>query len=231
MKASIIISYHRRETNLKILLGYLSFLKDYEIVIVEQDLVQTIQTEHKYVFLKNNGVFNKSLAYNVGVKVSESDILIFIDVDVLIKKYCFEEGLCKLQEYDVYDPYKDIYYLAEDVSFAILKDNDFPIITTFIRKGISTVISGGCFFIKKSKFLEIGGFDDNIYGFGYEDAVFDLFITRNKLKIYKNDDYCVHLYHSIDRKYKKYLSINKEKWLYYVKNENIKSPVKRCLIN
>ena len=69
MKYSIIISYRNREEHLQMLLPRLQDMfknKSYEIIIAEQD---------------DSDKFQKNSLYNIAVKYSTGDILVFHDVD------------------------------------------------------------------------------------------------------------------------------------------------------
>lgn len=218
-KATIIISYCKRKYNLTILLNYLNFLTDYEIIIVEMDNKTTLNLKnYRHIFIKSGKPFNKSLCYNIGAKYAACEKLIFIDTDILIKKYCFEEGLEKLNEYDIYKPYeKIIYFDKKDTDLFHKYKNtekfDFNKKSKIIK---GCVISGGAFFINKKSYLEIGGFDENIFGYGYEDVIFDLFINELQLKVYYNKDNCVHTWHPENNRNWKLIKKNKDRYIEYI---------------
>ena len=95
MNKSFIISYREdsedRKYNLKILLNWLSNVQDgfSEIILVEQDSLPKVNWLEeikgkefiKYHFVKNDGVFNLGWGYNIGAKLSESNVLI-LDQDI-----------------------------------------------------------------------------------------------------------------------------------------------------
>jgi predicted glycosyltransferase involved in capsule biosynthesis len=226
IRQSIIISYREsdedRKINLQKLLPFLSKLLDYEteIVLVEQDITSKINwIDHndqiKHIFIYNNKIFNKGLGYNVGVNNAKSDHLIFNDIDVFLKIDSYRSSLKLLNKADVVNPYDTLYYLDKNQSKTFISNNyDFNIIETLGQKITPDVISGGIFMMKKEKFLSIGGFDENCYGYGYEDDIFDIKIKKLELNIIKAKDVAIHIHHKINKVfYNKYYTqqdINKK---------------------
>jgi hypothetical protein len=209
LKYSIIISYKQngedRKNNLKILLNYLSWLlnNETEIILVEQDNESKIDwlSEIKksdrinHIFVKNDGIFNKGWGYNIGVKESKSENLIFTDSDMFLTldSYRFSIGL--LNQFDVINPYKSIYYLDQDNTTKFINNNYNFGITVINKPTLAYVISGGIFMMKKDKFLYIKGFDEECYGYGHEDDIFDIKVKKLGLTINTVNDSAIHIYH------------------------------------
>ena len=124
---SIIISYKKdsenREKNLKRLLYWLSYAQDTltEIILVEQGVESTVDwldeikgKEYiKYIFIKNDGIFNLGWGYNVGVKESTTNTLIFNSVDVIVKHLFIKNIEQILFNCDVVKGYSTIIELDE----------------------------------------------------------------------------------------------------------------------
>ena len=209
MKISIIISYREsgedRKSNLKRLLNYLSWLltNDIEIILVEQDnesKIDWLKEIKKYeqinhIFVKNDGIFNKGWGYNIGVKESKGEYLLFNDSDVFIKLPSYNFALSQLNRFDVINPYKMIYYLDEENTNRFINANyNFNIINS--NKPTSVfVITGGIFMMKKEKFLSIKGFDEDCYGYGHEDDILDIKIKKTGMSVQTINDVAIHTYH------------------------------------
>jgi hypothetical protein len=250
IRQSIIISYKEndeyRKINLKKLLNYLSQALDdsTEIILVEQDENSKLNwlseiekhNEINHIFLKNMGIFNKGWGYNVGVKEARGNCLIFHDSDIFIKLDSYSTSLELLNKFDVINPYKSISSLNKKNSDLFIP-NEYKYV--FIKNdNIDEMppISGGIFMIKKKNFLNLKGFDENCFGWGYEDSIFDTKIRKMELSIYLCDDTAVHLYHKnitehsndiyysfqIRNKdiYNKYLNMSKEELENKIKNIN-----------
>ena len=207
IRQSIIISYKEsgedRKINLKKLLNYLSQTLDdnTEIILVEQDENSKLNwlseiekhNEINHIFLKNEGIFNKGWGYNIGAKEAKGNCLIFHDSDIFIELNSYCTSLELLNKFDVISPYKSISSLNE-------KDSDLFIPNKYKFKKNANVkeippISGGIFMIKKKNFLKLRGFDEDCFGWGYEDSIFDRKIMKMELSVYSCDNMAVHLYH------------------------------------
>lgn len=213
---SFIISYRQtdnyRKMNLDYLIQHLNSLDiEKEIIIVEQDCEKkyVLPPGVKKIFIKNGGTFNKSLGYNIGAKYSKYDLLFFNDSDVIMDKHNYFDCVKEMDEFDVVDPYRNIFYYSENKSEEIRK-SEFKFIPGYSKKYLSGVISGGCFLIKKKTFNEVKGFDEDCIGYGYEDDIFDIKIKKLEYKIkYNWENYAIHLYHPIiENKYKNYFLYN-----------------------
>lgn len=230
MKNSYIISYREsteyRKKNLISILNYLSWVIDSEseIILVEQDSeskinwLKDIKKSEKinHIFIKNSEIFNKGWGYNIGALNANGEVLIFHDSDIIIKldsyRYCLSVLHNLQSKYDVVNPYNKIYYMDESQSTNFINQNynfnNLPF-NDHIEPG---VVSGGIFMIKKDKFLNIKGFDEECYGYGHEDTIFDIKMKLMECNIFTLNNLCVHIFHdkSVDNYYD-----------YIEKNENM----------
>ena len=235
MRRSIIISYKEsgedRKNNLKKVLHYLSWLLDTEteIVLVEQDSESKIDwlpeikkyEQINHIFIKNDGIFNKGWGYNVGVKVAKGDFLIFNDSDMYLKLKSYNYALSLLGRFDVVNPYTRICYLDEknsDIFTSTVYNYNFNIINnnTFTQV---YVISGGIFMMKKEKYLDLKGFDEDCYGYGHEDDIFDTKIKKLGLTVQTVNDVAIHTFHQGTTRnddYYAFVNINKMLFNEYV---------------
>ena len=209
---SIIISFKQsdndRGRNLRKLLPYLSSLAlDKEIIVVEQDSESKMDwlagmeesKTVKHIFIKNNGIFNKGAGYNVGVRESRGEYLMFSDVDLFMKPSAYLNMLPPLSLSSIVKPYTELYYLDKtDSELFLSSDCDMDIVH---REGIvskhiyPSVISGGIFAIGREAFFTLNGFDERCAGYGYEDDILDTKIRRAGFKVENISDYCIHIYH------------------------------------
>lgn len=234
MNKSIIISYREsseeRKFNLQTVLDYLSYIQDNktEILIIEQDTESKIDwlpsikgNEFiKHIFVENDGIFNKGWGYNIGAKAAVSDILIFHDSDLILRPQTYNLSISFLENYDIVTPYKSIVYLDEN-STRKIKDSKYSFnIANGFSPIITGVISGGIFMIKKSTYIGLKGFDEDCYGYGHEDDIFDEKARKMDLTIHTINDTSLHLFHKVAKNnndlYYSFLAINKQLFSDYI---------------
>lgn len=245
MNKSIIISYRQsseeRRNNLMMVLDYLSYLQDgkTEIIIVEQDDISkmdwlnTVKNREfiKHIFVKNDGIFNKGWGYNIGAKESITDILIFNDCDMFIKPQTINIAIKSLSNYDVVNPYRSVVFLSNESTQLFKKSNYSFSIANRHKPVLHTIITGGIFFIKKEKFFELKGFDEDCYGYGHEDDILDEKIRKLGLKLHSINDVSIHIYHesSVNNEgiYYKFKELNKQLFAEYkqMSKEEIKNKI------
>jgi GR25 family glycosyltransferase involved in LPS biosynthesis len=210
---SIIISYKEssevRKNNLKLVLIYLSQLlikNKTELILVEQDDISKVNWLNEipnnefinHIFLKNIGIFNKGWGYNVAAKESLGKNLIFHDSDMFLKFNTYENSLKLLDEFDVVNPYNVLYDLNNiEIDQFINKEYDFSVVNRK-KEYTNSPISGGIFFIKKEKYWQLKGFDENCFGYGPEDKIFDDKIIKFNLKVNHLNDITIHIHHDRD---------------------------------
>lgn len=223
IKQSIIISYketdEERKHNLQSLLPFLFKLIDNEteIILVEQNIISNFESsilnkQINHIFIYNNKIFNKGRGYNIGVNNARGSYLIFNDIDMFLKIESYRSSLEYLKKYDVVNPYNKLYYLNKIETNTFIDSNyNFDIINTLNDIITPSVISGGIFMMKKEKFLDICGFDENCYGYGYEDDIFDIKIKNMELDVKYINDIAIHIYHKINKLfYNKYYNRQEE---------------------
>lgn len=216
MTTSIIISFKQsdddRRNNLRGLLPYLIPLisSDIELIVVEQDSESRLgwiceiegYDQVKHLFIKNSGVFNKGLGYNVGAKHSNGDCLLFTDVDLFIHINGYMGSVAYMKKCDVLKPYKTLHYLDKQNTCHFMESYDMGIIRHrgCVQKTIRpSVISGGIFTIKRQTFFALKGFDERCAGYGYEDDILDTKMLKAGLKIRFLEADCIHAYHKSPR--------------------------------
>ena len=208
MKCSIIISYNNnneyKKNNLKKLLNYLSWLLslETEIVLVEQgeeskiDWLKEIKN-HEYInhiFVKNSNIFNKGWGYNIGVKESKSDIVIFHEIDIYMPLRCYNFSFTSLEKFDIIKPYKFIHELNNEQSDIFLNNGYNFNIALYSKPNEINNISSGIFIMKKDKYLSINGFDESALNEDHVNSLFNMKIQKLKLSIKTENNFTIELH-------------------------------------
>jgi GT2 family glycosyltransferase len=200
MKITVGIPTLNRTTYLRATVLNLLKINDniiYDIIIVDQtaddltieenrNFFQKLDFKIDYIFLNTPSV---CVARNIIISKSNSDIIFFIDDDVILPNNYFNEHLHMYKNYNVVSTIGKIYNRNLDASIESL-DLNFPNINTnenfsycnnididFKGPGISCNQS-----FKRITLLEVFGFDENFHGGYFEDA--DL-VNRIRNKGYK----------------------------------------------
>jgi len=180
-KYSVIISYRDREEHLQMLLPRLQDIfknKSYEIIIAEQN---------------DNDKFQKNSLYNIAVKHSTGDILVFHDVD-----YYPSDNVSYYTDKDTpLYPVRQLIFLNKDS-----KPKDINLIPSGYQNFHNDVgdHSGGVFILSKELFYKTNGFNPYYKGWGKEDDD-----TRDRLRLLgyawkRNDEGLFYALHHSDNK-------------------------------
>ena len=209
MNKSFIISYREdsedRKYNLRVLLNWLANVQDgyTEIILVEQDSVPKINWLEeirgkefiKYHFIKNDGVFNLGWGYNIGGLIADSNVLIFNSVDILVRPATLNTSVSELMRFDIIKPYKTIISLNKKDTITFIGNNCVLPPNNIHELAIDKLISSGVFVMKKEMFIMLKGFDEDCYGYGYDDNIFDEKIKKLELTTSILNDTAIHLHH------------------------------------
>lgn len=205
MKFSYIICYRHNEerlSNLKKVLDWLNNFNEIEVVIVEQDKEELLNSDSekysfsfKKIFTKSELPFERSWAFNVGLLNSTSDVVVFGDSDLIMDNNEFLESIDKISEFDCVSPYKIVLDLDPQESLY-----GIPEWKRIKRAGRGETdnqkinLTGGIVIYKRDSIMKIGGWDENFIGWGGEDD----WQTRKTLFFLKSLEMpfrCYHLYH------------------------------------
>jgi len=196
-----IISYRHspeRLNNLKTVLEWINGFTGVEVIVVEQDKhskIREFNLKCKHIFLKSKMPFNKSWGFNVGMKYSNSNVIIFGDSDLVMAPEKFIESINLLSQYEMVSPYNSVIDLTT-------QESSLPItrLSTIDRPGrgetdIQKVpLCGGICIFRKSAVEKIGGWDQKFIGWGGEDD-FQSIKVKNFLTWTESSGKCYHLYH------------------------------------
>jgi len=141
-----------------------------------------------YIFRKNAGMWNKCKSFNCGIKNSNSEILIFHDLDAIIQPsqlLTTIQTLKKNQNYGLMYPYNGLFLcvtreIKEHFS-KTLEYNDlekyFPsrLLVNYndgnVLVGHNNSV-GGCVLGRRDNIIKCNGYNPNFIGWGYEDNEF-----------------------------------------------------------
>jgi glycosyltransferase involved in cell wall biosynthesis len=187
-----------RERNLATTLRWLKELPfEIEIIVVEQDNRSKIQVPSnvKHIFAKNRGLYNRSWAFNIGAKHASYHYLAFADNDILFRREDFNEILTALEKFNAVNPYDHIKDLSLEES-EILQQN----VTAFDKIDVGSCrpninIAGGVLFMQNDAFWQIGGWPEELRGWGWEDNIMAKCI-ESELSYTTLPHNAYHLYHS-----------------------------------
>lgn len=190
-QCSFIIPYRKstadRERNLKITLQSINyFFPNHEIIISEMDEQPKIELINppntvQHVFNKDTGIFNRSYARNLGALNANNDILIFTDNDLIMDPEALLNCIQQCTEVQAVNPFSICIDLTEEELLQYKVNENDPtafneLFRSFNPQDISRhrealVFAGGILIIKKDSFFEIGGWPQEMIGWGGEDNV------------------------------------------------------------
>jgi len=199
---SFIIGYRHRQDriqNLRRVIDWLSGFGGIEIIIVEQDKSPKLNTFTfkgiKHIFTKSNSPYNRSWAFNVGIKHSSTNVLVFGDSDLLIEPNQMISSLKMIDHYDCVSPYSSVLDLTQQESQLSLDQ-----MVSINRPGRGENdnqkinLCGGVVMYRKDSIIKIGGWCEDFIGWGAEDD-FQAHKTKMFLKYFENSGTCYHLWH------------------------------------
>jgi glycosyltransferase involved in cell wall biosynthesis len=171
---------------------WLSGFQGIEILVIEQDKVSKIAEMNlkiRHIFVESDAPFNKGWAYNIAIRRTTSNVLVFGDADFIMNPNEMIEGLKSLEFYDCVIPTKSVCRLNHMETNA-----DLPQIFTLRREEYKFNLCDGMSIFKRDTIQKIGGWNEDILGGGYVNKFQDLKIK--KMLNYKQMDYLgYHLYH------------------------------------
>ena len=188
-----------RLNNLKKVIEWLLGFQGVEIIIVEQDKSPKLPAYSlkgfKYIFTKSELPYNRSWAFNVGLKYSTTNILALGDSDLIMDPQEFINSVKLLENYECVSPYNVVLDLTQDEShynMDMLKQITRPGRGQTDNQKIN--LTGGIILYRKDTFGRLGGFDENFIGWGGEDD-YQTFKTKMLSTWTEAPNKCYHLYH------------------------------------
>jgi predicted glycosyltransferase involved in capsule biosynthesis len=210
---SIIIPFRAtdefRLANLRKVVDFLKLqLPQADFVIFEQDTQTKLEAQlplsnsclHLYA---DGGAFNKSKLINLAVQRAASDILLISDADIVVSHEGLHRSIDAVRkELHFVRPFENLVDLDLEQSQAFLREKSLPTEVGKAKQsnrrqyGEALCLAGGVFVIRKSTYLELGGFDERFLGWGGEDNAFSELVTHqvSKSAVLK-DGVAWHLWH------------------------------------
>lgn len=211
MRITYVIGYRHsmdRFMNLKKVLEWVLSFSNIDIILVEQDSSPKIEhlfNHGRYIFVKNEGPYNRSWAFNVAIKHNRNPIIAFGDSDLIMRPENFVEAVNQLKEYDVVSPYSSVLDLTPEennLSFADLLRITRPGRGETDNQKIN--LCGGLVIFRTDAIYKIGGWAENYFvGWGGEDDFQTYKVKKLGLTWKEMPHKCYHFYHqkqNIDQK-------------------------------
>jgi len=177
---------------LRRVLDWLSGFQGVEVLIVEQDKhskISHLNLKAKHIFIENDGEFNKSWAYNVGVKKSQSPVIICGEADFIMNPNDLIFSLNTLQNCDCVLPVSKIVNLNPGES-----NMDFNSIFS-LKNGLPTTTPiNGISLFKRESLNRIAGWNEDFIGSIHENK-FQEIKTTKLLNTQKLDLIGYHFFH------------------------------------
>ena len=187
-----------RINNLRKTLDWINSFSNVEVLLIEQDKhskIEELNLKCKHIFIKSEMPYNRSWSFNVGLKYSQSNIIVFGDSDLIMKPDDFIKGLKSLENYDMISPYHSVIDLTPEES-----NLNFNNIIEINRPGRGEVdnqkinISGGISMFRKEAIEKIAGWNEQFIGWGGEDD-FQTIKVKKLLKWSELEAKCYHFWH------------------------------------
>lgn len=199
------IDSNERKKNLETLINIL--IRDYHtnIIIIEADNFQKVNiqndsVEYHFIF-DNQAIFHRTKYLNQLLNLATTPIVAIWDADAIALPHLVLDAVnkIKLGEYVMSFPYDGRFY---DMSPAVTQTFQKTLNYNLLEKNISMMhlmhgyySVGGAFIVDKSRYIKIGGENENFLGWGPEDAERVKRIEINGLSIYRSVGPLFHLSH------------------------------------
>ncbi len=168
---SYIIGFREANTERKAALIFVlkklrNYFPDLEILVVEQDNKPKLTLDKslnvKKIFIRNDRLYNRCWAFNVGVNNTEKNIFVFADSDIFLEKKDYLECFQTVAEFEAVTP-----NMSEAINIRI--SNPATLDYEILHKRELFTFAGGILLLTKNGFGKIGGWDERFEGWGAED--------------------------------------------------------------
>jgi hypothetical protein len=181
-----------RILGLKRILEYLTGFQGVEVLVIEQDThskIDFMDLRARHYLIRSDAPFNKSWAYNVGMKRAVAPIIIFGEADYFMNPLELIECLKLMDTYDCIIP-NDKYVQLSPRESSFDTNTILQIRNTQPKKNLLDGLS----IFKREAINKIAGWNEDMIGLGYENEFNELKIK--KYLNYKQMSYIgFHLYH------------------------------------
>ena len=188
-----------RIINLRRVIDWLLGFNGIEIIVVEQDKTSKLSgldLKCKHIFTYSTLPYNRSWAFNVGIRYAKSDKLIFGDSDIIMNPNDIISAILELENYDTVNPYSKVIDLSrEEIGYNLDQLSSINRPGRGETNNQKTNFSGGIVIMRKNASINVGGWDEfNFVGWGGEDDNMTNKIERF-LKHKQMDARAYHIWH------------------------------------
>ena len=113
-KFTFVIGFRYKSDRISLLrrtLDWINTFNGVEVILVEQDnhsKIGHLDLKCKHIFVKSDKPYNRSWAFNVALRRSNSDVIIFGDSDLIIEQSQLINAIKGLKDYDMISPYNKV---------------------------------------------------------------------------------------------------------------------------
>lgn len=191
------------DLNISFIIPYKSCNNERDTIFdwVRKRIISLFPYSEKIVCEYKKNPFSRGRAINQGVSKATKDILILLDADIIFDKNVIYKSIELLQNNSWVIPYNEYCTVTSSDSQRILNcesDIDTEEAKPF-KACIFTHTLGAISIIKRKDFIKIGGFDERLEGWGFDDNVFAHKADTIIGKHVRLDGQIYHLYHSANR--------------------------------
>ena len=197
----------QRLENIKTVTDSLFKYFDTNLYVLEIDsqnngiLKSTLNRKTRYQFIEDTDpVMYRTKYHNLMANNVHTKYLAIWDTDVIVDKNSICDAMNHLHEdADVAYPYNGFFYeVPEVIKRFYFKHRDIRILkrhTGKMNKLYDFIMFGGAVIVNTKKYLQSGGENEEIYGWGNDDFTRHARFLANKYKIYRTKDNLFHLCH------------------------------------
>lgn len=197
---------------------WLSGFQGIEILLIEQDRhskIDNLNLKVNHIFLKSEAPFNKSWAYNVGMRRAQAPVIIFGDADFLMNPLELIECLKMVESHDCVFPTDKVVNLSAQES--LMDTNSVLKLQRFQNK--KNILDGISIF-KKEAINRIGGWNEDLIGLGYENE-FNILKIQKILNAKQMNYAGYHMFHHPDFTPQELIARNKQIYDIYKNDQNL----------
>lgn len=179
---------------------------DVQVIAAEWGGEHAIGHDH-VTRVQGSGYFTRSRARNAAMGVAKSDMICFLDSDMIMSTDAWMTAIESAKQFDCYSPYRKLKRLGKMKTRNRINDDlsfnwDIPINN---REGgrlkqLSGNLAGGIFFCRRTFIESVNGWDERFVGWGYEDIALCKHAERGGYKIGWEQHQALHLWHPVDKR-------------------------------
>jgi len=168
-----------RARNWRVIANELSALADRrsDVEIVAAEWGGNYAEGYKHIKrVEGHGEFSRSKARNLAARIAASDLLCFLDTDMVMHPEGWDYAIEAAQRYDAFSPHRQYWRVGREAAEAMIDESERFRFSPHIRnfcpgiKPIRFAFAGGIVFIKRETLDRVGGWDEGFLGWGAEDT-------------------------------------------------------------